>query len=127
VHGKAITEPGAVTLADVARDPNTFATKTFVVKGTVSAVCEHRGCWMELGDAGSSAHLRMSGHAFFVPRDSAGKQARVEARLVADPNAPMCDEAKEKTGCTAEAEKSLGRPLAKLQLEALGVEIYPAM
>jgi hypothetical protein len=134
VYGAPIAAPGSVALADVAKDPSKFAGKEVVVSGKVSAVCEHRGCWMELSQAGegaaAAAHIKMAGHAFFVPRDAAGKQARVQAKVVADPSAAAaCGDPSEptkdgKSGCTAEAEKALGRPLAKLQLEASGVELF---
>lgn len=134
VYGAPIAAPGSVALADVAKDPSKFAGKEVVVSGKVSAVCEHRGCWMELSQAGdganAAAHIKMAGHAFFVPRDAAGKQARVQAKVIADPSAAAaCGDPSEptkdgKSGCTAEAEKALGRPLAKLQLEASGVELF---
>jgi hypothetical protein len=134
VYGAPIAAPGSVALVDVAKDPSKFTGKEVVVSGKVSAVCEHRGCWMELSEAGdgtvAAAHIKMAGHAFFVPRDAAGKQARVQAKVIADPSAAAaCGDPSEptkdgKSGCTAEAEKALGRPLAKLQLEASGVELF---
>lgn len=113
------------TLAAVAKTPDAFAGKSFTTTGTVSAVCQHRGCWMELTDEGFDAHVKMAGHAFFVPRTAAGKKARVMGRLVQAPEAAMCDGQHEGAGkgCKAEAEQQLGRPLAKLELVADGVEI----
>lgn len=115
-----------VTLAEVAKAPDQFKDKTFKTKGTVSAVCQHMGCWMELKDDAGQAHIKMAGHSFFVPKTASGKKARVEARLVptqAEPEA--CGDGNHKGGgCKAEAEKALGRPLAKLELIATGVELY---
>jgi Rieske Fe-S protein len=118
-----------VSLAEVAKAPGQFKDKTFKTKGTVSAVCQHMGCWMELKDDAGQAHIKMAGHSFFVPKTASGKKARVEARLVptqAEPEA--CGDGMHKDhkggGCKAEAEKALGRPLAKLELIATGVELY---
>lgn len=127
--GTAIDEGAQkVSLVDVAKNPDAFAGKTFATTGTVTAVCQHRGCWMEIKDDAGEAHIKMAGHAFFVPRTASGKKARVLATLVKSENEGSCgdhesgDHAKGK-GCKAEAEAQLGRPLAKLELVAKGVEI----
>jgi hypothetical protein len=114
-----------VALADVAKNPDAFVGKTFATTGTVTAVCQHMGCWMEIKDDKSEAHIKMAGHAFFVPKTASGKKAKVLATLVKNEgDNPECAEGdKEKTGCRAEAEKQMGRPLAKLELVAEGVEL----
>lgn len=128
--GAAIDPNGEeVALADVAKNPSAFANKTFTTTGTVSAVCQHRGCWMEIKDDKGEAHIKMAGHSFFVPRTASGKKARVQATLVKADGAGegACGDGMEKhepgKGCKAEAEAQLGRPLAKLELVAQGVEL----
>lgn len=130
-------------LADIAKEPRKFEKATIATTGTVTAVCQHRGCWMELKDDQSEAHIRMAGHAFGVPRTAAGKKAKVLAQVQLTPEEQACaeDEAagmmstssgpaaapgakKEKKGCRAEAEEQMGHPLPKLELVAVGVEIY---
>jgi hypothetical protein len=117
----------AVALSDVAKNPGAYTNKTFTTTGTVSAVCQHRGCWMEIKDDKGEAHIKMAGHSFFVPRTASGKKARVQATLVQSENEGSCGEGSEKhepgKGCKAEAEAQLGRPLAKLELVAQGVEL----
>ncbi|HVH44072.1 MAG TPA: DUF4920 domain-containing protein [Labilithrix sp.] len=124
-----------VALADVAKAPNTYLGKTFATTGTVTAVCQHMGCWMEIKDDASEAHIKMAGHSFFVPKTASGRKARVLAKLVkAEEKKGACEDeghegmaaaggAGEKKGCRAEAEAQLGRPLAKLELVAEGVEL----
>lgn len=127
-----------VALADVARAPSEYMGKTFATTGTVSAVCQHMGCWMELKDEAGAAHIKMAGHKFFVPKTSAGKKAKVLAKLEKAESEGACEGeghegmsaqggggggGGEKKGCRAEAESQLGRPLAKLELVAEGVEI----
>ena len=129
-----------VALADVARAPQSYAGKTFATTGTVTAVCQHMGCWMEIKDDASSAHIKMAGHGFFVPKTASGRKARVLAKLDKQDDQAACEgeghegmsaaqgpggskgEGKGK-GCRAEAEQQLGRPLAKLELVAEGVEL----
>jgi Rieske Fe-S protein len=119
-------------LTEVAKDPKRFSTTPFVTTGTVSAVCQHMGCWMELKDDAGQAHVKMAGHAFFVPKTASGKRARVSGTVIAQETGDGCGEGhahegakpgEAKKGCKAEAEAQLGRPLAKLELVATGVEI----
>lgn len=130
-----------VALRDVAKEPRAYVGKTFATAGTVTAVCQHRGCWMELEDDAGEAHVKMAGHAFFVPRTASGHRARVLARLVDAEAGGSCEgEGHDgqdtmaaagggtsapvaKKGCRAEAEAQLGRPIAKLELVAEGVEL----
>lgn len=116
------------SLGDVAKDAKSYAGKTFVTTGTITAVCQHRGCWMEIKDDASEAHVKMAGHAFFVPRSAKGRKARVYGALVpSNAPEPSCGEhaarGEKGQGCKAEAEAQLGHPLAKLELEARGVEL----
>src|SRR6202012_4064552 len=103
-----------VALADIAKAPNSWVGKTFTTTGTVTAVCQHMGCWMEIKDDASEAHIKMAGHAFFVPKTASGRKARVMAKLVSTPDDSCAGdghgEAKGK-GCKAEAEEQLGHPL----------------
>ena len=129
-----------VALADVAKNPDAYVGKTFATTGTVTAVCQHMGCWMEIKDDASEAHVKMAGHSFFVPKTASGRKARVLATLVKNEQEAACaDEGDEgmsaqgggagkgdkgsKKGCRAEAEAQLGHPLAKLELVAQGVEL----
>jgi hypothetical protein len=118
VLGAAIA-PGtpSVALADVAKNPATYRGKTITTTGTVTSVCQHMGCWMEMKDDATQAHIKMAGHDFFVPKTASGHKARVQATLV-----PSADDDEEKE-CNNEAAQQMGHPLAKLQLEATGVEL----
>jgi hypothetical protein len=129
----AAIEPSSVkvALSEVAKNPDAYVGKTFTTTGTVTAVCQHMGCWMEIKDDAGEAHIKMAGHSFFVPRTASGKKARVMATLVKGEEKGCAGEQHEKgaageakgKGCRDEAEAQLGRPLAKLELEAKGVEL----
>jgi hypothetical protein len=106
-----------VALADVAKNPAAYKGKTITTSGTVTSVCQHMGCWMEMKDDATQAHIKMAGHDFFVPKSASGRKARVQATLV--PGANDDDEAE----CNNEAAQQMGHPVAKLQLEATGVEL----
>jgi Domain of unknown function (DUF4920) len=104
-----------VALADVLKDPAAYKNKAFVTTGTVTSVCQEMGCWMEIKDGTSEAHIKMAGEKFSVPKTSSGHKARVQGMLV--------DVAGGDSDCAEEAAKQTGGPVAKLQLEATGVEL----
>jgi len=106
-----------VALADVMKNPDAYKGKSFVTSGTVTAVCQEMGCWMEIKDATSEAHIKMAGEKFSVPKDSAGHKARVQGTLV-DVAATGSD-----SDCAHEAAEQTGKQVAKIQLEATGVEL----
>jgi hypothetical protein len=104
-----------VALAEVVKNPAAYKGAAFVTTGTVTAVCQARGCWMEIKDDTSAAHIKMAGEQFFVPRTSAGHKARVQGTL---------DEvAGGDVECAQEAATQTGGQIAKLQLTATGVEL----
>lgn len=115
-----------VPLSEIAKSPGQYRGKDVVTTGTVTAVCQHRGCWMNLKSDDGEAFVRMAGHAFAIPRDAIGKRARIKGTLHDDgvPEQTCSGEKHAGGGCKAEAEDSLGKPLAKLELEATGVELY---
>lgn len=125
--GAPITDDGpGVTLADVAATPEKFRSGAFVATGTVGSVCQHRGCWMTLTDDKGEAFVRIAGHAFAIPKNATGRKARVMATLAAadDAEPTSCGEGKA-GGCKAEAQEQQGdKPLAKLELQASGVELF---
>jgi hypothetical protein len=112
--GAAISAP-AVALADVAKDPHAFEAAPFSTTGTVTAVCQSMGCWMEIKDADNNAHIRMHGHSFFVPKTASGRKARVQATVVPAADEKECDEAAERGG--------VPKPVTRVELDATGIEL----
>lgn len=104
-----------VALADVVKDPAKFKGKSFVTTGTVTAVCQEMGCWMEIKDAAGEAHVKMAGEKFYMPKTSAGHKVRVAGTLA--------DVAGGDEDCAKEAADQTGKQVAKLQLEATGVDL----
>ena len=80
-YGQPITQTSETTLAAIAAEPAKFANQEVRTAGTVKAVCKKAGCWMEIGDETSQAHIKMGGHSFTVPRDSSGRKAIVQGMV----------------------------------------------
>ena len=113
--GASIVSTAApVALTAIAKDPSSFADKTVATTGTVTAVCQAMGCWMEIQDDTGAAHVKMHGHSFFVPKTASGRKARVQA---------IVERTDPQEECSQEAEKQTGKPVAKVQLDATGVEL----
>ena len=114
--GEPITVKDETALVDIAREPSRFADQTVRTTGTVQAVCQMAGCWMEIGDQDSRAHIKMKGHTFYVPKDCAGKKAVVQAVVMSGEPQPTCGD-----------HDTCGGPdngaTAKIELVATGVEL----
>jgi hypothetical protein len=69
-----------VSLAKAMKNPAKYTGKQILVEGVIVRSCKMEGCWMELApkkDA-ASVRIKMKDHAFFVPLDAAGLNAKVE-------------------------------------------------
>jgi hypothetical protein len=60
------------------KDPAAWSGKTLRTEGTVSAVCQEKGCWMVLKSGDKSVRVTFKDYGFFVPKDSAGATAVME-------------------------------------------------
>ncbi|MBW2460924.1 MAG: DUF4920 domain-containing protein [Deltaproteobacteria bacterium] len=74
------TDREAVDLAALIASPNDYAGQVVKTEGTISAVCQRMGCWMEMttAEGGPAVRVPMAGHSFFLPRDVSGARATVE-------------------------------------------------
>jgi len=110
-----------VALSDVAKNPSAYDGKSITTTGTVTAVCQSMGCWMEIKDDSGQAHIKMAGHGFFVPKTASGHKAKVMATLASEPDSCGEDDCKPKAAPKGADGKDA--KLAKLQLVATGVEL----
>lgn len=83
--GTPLGQSVAARLDDVLKAPDKFANQTVLVEGEVRRACTRKGCWMELSQAQDPAapgcRVTFKDYGFFVPTDSAGSKARVEAKV----------------------------------------------
>ena len=107
--GASIGPAPTVALADIVKAPASYKGQSVVTAGTVSRVCQERGCWLALKDGDGNAVVRMHGHSFFVPTTSAGKHARVRGQVMLMKDGRECDE--------MEAQN------ASVEIDATGVEL----
>ena len=111
--GAPIRAGQKVALASIAKDTAKYANATVTTEGRVTAVCQAMGCWMEIADTASEAHVRMSGHSFFIPKTASGRRAIVQGTVLAKPDNGECEQ---------EAAEATGK-VVKVELDATGVEL----
>lgn len=110
--GQPITESTTVPLPSIVKDPSQFTNKTVRTEGMVSAVCQSMGCWMQIADTSGKAHIKMAGHAFFVPKESSGHRAVVQGKVMSGSTGPACQN-----------DSCGNQEVTQVEIEATGVEL----
>ena len=73
-----------VDIANVIAEPERFGSDALTMQGKVTAVCQRRGCWLEVAPSsagGEGCRVVSENHDWFVPRDATGEHARVRGRV----------------------------------------------
>ena len=115
--GKPLQGLKPTPLADLLAKPEDG--KAVRVEGRVQAVCQNKGCWLELAEGRSAVHVTFQGYSFFLPRDAAGKDAVLEGKVIVKQPAPGEVEHLEAEGAGASAR-------SRVSIEASGVELRDA-
>jgi hypothetical protein len=123
--GAPLGQSPEVALADVLKSPDQFADRTVRVEGAVRAACTRKGCWMELSEAPDAPGCRVTfkDYGFFVPTDSAGSKARVEAKVESKVVKPEMVAHLESEGAKF-PEKAADGSAREVRLVATGVEMW---
>lgn len=79
--GAQIPEATPVAATELLKSPDGYVGKTLQVEGTVAEVCQVKGCWMTMQAADRSLRIKFKDYGFFVPKDCAGRTARLEGVL----------------------------------------------
>lgn len=117
----------SVALTDVLKTPEKFADRNVTVEGDVRAACTRKGCWMELSQSQDAAapgcRVTFKDYGFFVPTDSAGSKAKVEAKVETKTIKPEMVAHLESEGAKF-AEKAADGSATEVRLVATGVEMW---
>ncbi|MCI0486459.1 MAG: DUF4920 domain-containing protein [Blastocatellia bacterium] len=79
--GALFTDAKLVLLADVISGAAMYKDKAVKVEGEISEVCQKEGCWLVMTDGERTMRVKMKGHSFAVPKDTAGKKVVVEGMV----------------------------------------------
>ncbi len=120
--GAPLGDSPKVALADLVKDAGSYSGKTVKTEGTVSSVCQEKGCWMVLRSGDQSVRVTFKDYGFFVPLDSAGATAVMEGVFTVKtiPEATAKHYAKETPDGRPDAIKGDQK---ELSLVASGVEL----
>ena len=120
------TSPAA-PLSEVLKAPDKYADQTVTVEGQVRKACTRKGCWMELSEAQDVAapgcRVTFKDYGFFVPTDSAGSRAKVEAKVESKTIKPEMVAHLESEGAKF-ADKAADGSAREVRLVATGVEMW---
>jgi len=122
-YGEKISEDSAISIDELANLMGTDSVLNIKLTAEVGAVCQKKGCWMDLKKAdGSTMRVTFKDYGFFMPKDGAGKTAvvrgfaKVEETSVAD----LQEYAKD-AGKSKEEIAAITKPERELVFEADGV------
>jgi hypothetical protein len=74
-----VAEP--TPLAELAADPAHFDGQTVRVEGSVSAVCEMKGCWMLLVDGDAEVRVKVPDDLIVFPAAAVGERAAAQGTV----------------------------------------------
>lgn len=126
LFGEKISEENAQNASEL---PALISGKDSVevkLKGTISEVCQKKGCWMNLDlSNGQTMKVTFKDYAFFVPKDASGKSAIIDGWAYNDTTS--VEELRhyaEDAGKPKEEIEKINQPEASITFEAKGVIIY---
>lgn len=124
-RGAPIGKAKKVSLNAAIKDPAKYSGKTVLVEGIVVRSCKMEGCWAEVAENkdSESVRVKMKGHSFFIPLESAGARARVEGTIqVKTLSKAMVDHMIEEDGAKFENRNADGT-VTEVSFEAIGIEL----
>jgi len=113
-----IDEPTA--LASVYAEPVKYDGKELRIDGTITEVCQRRGCWLKLTDGNYILTVRFRDYGFFVPKDAANARVSVQGIFQAETDAHIEQEAQEQNPGLMNREKSFTLTASAVVIEASG-------
>lgn len=116
--GAPVTVEKPTNVGKLAKSPAKFQGQTIRIEGTVKAVCQGAGCWVEVVDAkGASFIARSLDESVLLPKDCKGQKIVVQGLLTTMPK-------KEKEH--AEGAEAHECPAPSFVLSTQGVQLSPA-
>lgn len=120
----AAFEPGPeLPLAALLANPQAYADQNVITEGKVQRACTTKGCWMEIGEGDDACRVTFKDYGFFVPTDSAGAKARVEAKVESKVLKPSLVAHLEEEGAKF-PDKDADGSAREVRLVATGVELW---
>lgn len=93
-YGEGVTLQDAVSISELLAEPDRYLGEKVRVDGVVSAVCQHRGCWMQVKDpeTNQAVRIKVEDGVIVFPPSAAGKRTAAEGIFEAVSTAPARSE-----------------------------------
>ena len=128
LYGESMSAQEVITLSQLFTQLETNnEVENVKVKAKVEAVCQAKGCWMNLHDeaiADKSVFVKFKDYGFFVPKDIAGYDVILEGKAYIEETS--VDELRhyaEDEGKSAEEIAAITEPVEEFKFMATGVEV----
>jgi hypothetical protein len=125
--GETITADNAITFADMMTKMTGVDSMPVKVKGKVDAVCQAKGCWMNIkDDVAGEMFVQFKDYGFFMPKDIAGREVIMEGYAYREIT-PVEDlrHFAEDEGKSKEEIEAITQPKEELKFMASGVLLLP--
>lgn len=112
--GEKIVVQETIALATAYSDPSSYFERTLLIEATATAVCQSKGCWLQIEDQGKKAMVRWEvgcDGKYAFPKDLAGRRVLIQGSFY-----PKTISAEDKAHLEGEAG-------GKLDLVAEGYEL----
>ena len=93
--GAEITMTKSITLAKVYENPDDYNGKEILLNGKITEVCQKKGCWFKMTDGKNELTVKFKDYAFFVPKDAAESQVKIQGIFMAKVDEHIQQEASE--------------------------------
>jgi hypothetical protein len=77
-YGEPLTLTQITPMSDILAEPRSYVGKRVLVEGTVVAVCEQKGCWMDLESGADQIQVKVEDDVIVFPVSARGSTALVE-------------------------------------------------
>ena len=120
--GDKITADGAKPITELKKMMGDKKELSVKLIAPIEAVCQKKGCWMDLTNGDEKMRVTFKDYAFFMPKDASGKEAIVEgvAKIEETSVADLKEYAKD-AGKSKEEIAAIKEPKKELVFEANGV------
>ena len=121
-YGAGSSTEGAIPVNEIEKNirNNKFQGK---IKGTVSEVCQEKGCWMKMErDNGETLMVKFKDYGFFMPKNIVGREVILDGEAtVEEVSVKRLRHYAEDAGKTKEEIQKIKEPKRELQFVAKGV------
>lgn len=84
IFGQGVSLASTVPVGDVFTKVDELNGKVVRVSGTISDLCKHKGCWMQVRDGENVLTVRFKDEAFILPATATGRNVDFEGLLIAE-------------------------------------------